>query len=277
MGTKSPSSSVLVFDYSKHGSRPTDNICRPQHRCLGHTAEGYGLAWNPHVEGQLLSGSDDATLCIWDLKEAKLEVNATQKRIGHTSVVEDVDWHKIYPNMFGSVGDDSHLLLWDVRDASSIPTHKVEKAHEADVNCLSFNPFNEFLIVTGGSDQVVNLWDIRNLKQNLHEFKGHKNGVYQVSWSPFNPTILASCSSDRRVHIWDLSKIGEEQDPEDAEDGPPELLFIHGGHTARVSDFSWNPNEHWVAASVSEDNILQIWQMVSQINLIICLFYFSLI
>ena len=92
MGTKSPSSSVLVFDYSKHGSTPTDNICKPQHRCLGHTAEGYGLAWNPHVEGQLLSGSDDATLCIWDLKEAKLEVNATQKRIGHTDVVEDVDY-----------------------------------------------------------------------------------------------------------------------------------------------------------------------------------------
>ncbi len=26
-----------------------------------------------------------------------------------------------------------------------------------------------------------------------------------------------------------FSKIGEEQTPEDAEDGPPELLFIHGG------------------------------------------------
>lgn len=37
-----------------------------------------------------------------------------------------------------------------------------------------------------------------------------------------------------RINIWDLSKIGEEQAPEDAEDGPPELLFIHGGHTDKV-------------------------------------------
>ena len=59
------------------------------------------------------------------------------------------------------------------------------------------------------------------------------------------------------------SKIGEEQTPEDAEDGPPELLFIHGGHTAKISDFSWNPNEPWVICSVSEDNIMQVWQMVS--------------
>jgi hypothetical protein len=28
-------------------------------------------------------------------------------------------------------------------------------------------------------------------------------------------------------------------------DGPPELLFVHGGHTAKVSDFSWNPNDPW--------------------------------
>uniref|UniRef100_A0A1I7XHD8 WD_REPEATS_REGION domain-containing protein n=1 Tax=Heterorhabditis bacteriophora TaxID=37862 RepID=A0A1I7XHD8_HETBA len=68
-----------------------------------------------------------------------------------------------------------------------------------------------------------------------------------------------------RLHVWDLSKIGEEQSPEDAEDGPPELLFIHGGHTAKISDFSWNPNEPWVVCSVSEDNIMQVWQMADNI------------
>ena len=36
--------------------------------------------------------------------------------------------------------------------------------------------------------------------------------------------------------IWDLAKIGADQDPEDAEDGPPELLFVHGGHTSKVRE-----------------------------------------
>lgn len=112
-----------------------------------------------------------------------------------------------------------------------------------------------------------------------------------MQWSPHNETILASSGTDRRLHVWDLSKIGEEQSAEDAEDGPPELLFIHGknsaelnqppleavmycvyvkvgnlvagGHTAKISDFSWNPTESWVICSVSEDNIMQVWQMVS--------------
>lgn len=64
-----------------------------------------------------------------------------------------------------------------------------------------------------------------------------------------------------------MSKIGDEQSEEDREDGPPELLFIHGGHTSKISDFSWNcyQPDHWTIASVAEDNILQIWQMAENI------------
>ena len=62
-----------------------------------------------------------------------------------------------------------------------------------------------------------------------------------------------------------MSKIGQEQSAEDAEDGPPELLFIHGGHTAKISDLSWNEEDEWVVASVAEDNILQIWSMAENI------------
>lgn len=56
-----------------------------------------------------------------------------------------------------------------------------------------------------------------------------------------------------------------EQTPEDAEDGPPELLFMHGGHTSKVSDASWNCKDEWTIASVSEDNVLQIWNMAEEI------------
>lgn len=56
-----------------------------------------------------------------------------------------------------------------------------------------------------------------------------------------------------------------EQTPEDAEDGPPELLFMHGGHTSKVADFSFNAKDEWTIASVSEDNVLQIWNMAEEI------------
>lgn len=208
----------------------------------------------------MLSGSDDHNICLWDIKEAGAEVNALQTKSEHTSVVEDVDWNKIVAHHFVSVGDDRKIILWDKRQDASVQTKA--DAHKKDINCVSFNPFNEFLFATGSSDSTVALWDVRNLTQRVHTLEGHKDGVYQLDWAPFGESILASSSSDRRVHVWDISRIGEEQDAEDAEDGPPELLFIHGGHTSKISDFHWNKNEEWVAASVAEDNILQIWQMV---------------
>ncbi|XP_019851362.1 PREDICTED: histone-binding protein RBBP7-like [Amphimedon queenslandica] len=157
------------------------------------------------------------------------------------------------------------LFSWDVRVSNTSKATHVVEAHTAEVNCLAFNPYSEYILATGSADKTVALWDMRNLKMKLHSFESHKDEIFQVQWSPHNETILASSGTDRKLNVWDLSKIGEEQSQEDSEDGPPELLFIHGGHTAKISDFSWNPNQPWVVCSVSEDNILQVWQMAENI------------
>ena len=73
IATKTPSSDVFVFDYTKHPSKPDPNgQCQPDLRLRGHQKEGYGLSWNPNLNGYLLSASDDHTICLWD-------INATPK------------------------------------------------------------------------------------------------------------------------------------------------------------------------------------------------------
>uniref|UniRef100_A0A8C6R9U7 Histone-binding protein RBBP4-like N-terminal domain-containing protein n=1 Tax=Nannospalax galili TaxID=1026970 RepID=A0A8C6R9U7_NANGA len=241
IATKIPSSDVLVFYYTKH-------LC-----LCGHQKEGFGLSWNPNLSGHLLSASDDHTIGLWDIsavpKEGKV-VDAKTVFTGHT-VVEDVSLYLLHE----SVADDQKFMIWDsCSNNTSKPSHSVD-AHTA-VNFLSFN------LVT---DKIVVLWDLRNLKLKLHSLELHKDEIFQSPWSPHNETILASSGTDHRLNIWDLSKIGEEQSPEDAENGLPELLFIHGGHTAKISAFSWNSNEPWVISSVSKGNIMQVWQMAENI------------
>ena len=53
-------------------------------------------------------------------------------------------------------------------------------AHTAEVNCLSFNPYSEFILATGSADKTVALWDLRNLKLKLHSFESHKDEIFQV-------------------------------------------------------------------------------------------------
>jgi len=271
IATKSATTDVLVFDKTKHDSKPSKTgVCEPNLTLTGHTAEGYGLSWNPHngSQGHVLSGSDDTLICHWDINSGTTKgqsIEAHTKFQFHKDVVEDVEWHLTNEHMFGSCGDDKYICVWDVRSDPTKPSHAIADAHSREVNCLAFNPFSEYLLLSGSADNTVALWDLRNLKQKLHSFESHVDQIFNVCWAPFSETIMASCSADCRVNIWDLSKIGEEQELEDAEDGPPELLFIHGGHTDKIADLSWNGNDEWVLASVADDNVLQVWQMAENI------------
>ncbi|KAH6562161.1 hypothetical protein BASA50_007695 [Batrachochytrium salamandrivorans] len=260
---------VYIFDRTRHTSTPSsDGVCSPEIKLVSHTKEGYGMSWHPTREGELLTASEDTTICSWDIRKFskdKKTLSPVRTYTAHTAWVEDVAWSTLIESTFASVGDDKRMMIWDTRSASSNKASFCVDAHTAEINCVAFNPKNEFLVATGSADKTVALWDMRNLQHRLHSFESHQDEILQLSWSPHNETVLASSSGDRRLNIWDISRIGEEQSPEDAEDGPPELLFVHGGHTNKISDFSWNPNDPWVLCSVAEDNICQVWQMASNI------------
>ena len=79
------------------------------------------------------------------------------------------------------------------------------------------------------------------------------------------------------LDIWDLSNINgnninthikdknKDKDNNEEDCAPNELLFIHGGHTSRVADFDWNPNQELTIASFADDNILQVWKMADKL------------
>lgn len=55
---------ALIFDRTKHASQPAGTPA-PDIELKGHKNEGFGLHWNPNVEGQLATGSMDTTVKIW--------------------------------------------------------------------------------------------------------------------------------------------------------------------------------------------------------------------
>ncbi|KZS93318.1 WD40 repeat-like protein [Sistotremastrum niveocremeum HHB9708] len=263
IATKTVNGEVLVFDRTKHSDEPEKGgVCNPDMRLVGQGKEGFGLAWSPVKAGHILGASEDMTVCHWDVNsysKTKATIDPVNVYRGHTSVVGDVSWHATKENVFSSVGDDKMLMIWDTRNPEA-PSQKV-LAHDREILAVSMSPASEHLLVTGSSDKTIALWDTRNLSQKLHSFESHTNEVLHLAWSPHTPTVFASASSDRRINIWDLHMIGVEQTPDDAEDGPPELLFVHGGHTAPPTDFCWAPGEteNWTAASASEDNVVMVW------------------
>lgn len=91
------------------------------------------------------------------------------------------------------------------------------------INALAFNPNSEVLVATASADKTIGIWDLRNVKEKVHTLEGHNDAVTSLSWHPSEAGILGSGSYDRRIIFWDLSRVGEEQLPDDHDDGPPEL------------------------------------------------------
>ncbi|CAG7923127.1 unnamed protein product [Penicillium olsonii] len=259
---------VMIWDRSKHPSLPTGTV-NPQMELLGHESEGFAISWNPHVAGHLATGSEDKTVRLWDITtytKGNKAVRPSRTFTHHSAIVNDVQYHPLHSSLIGTVSDDITLQILDTRqDDSTRSASSAEGQHRDAINSLSFNPASETILATGSADKTIAIWDLRNLKQKLHSLEGHTDSVQSISWHPFEESVLASSGYDRKIMFWDLSRAGEEQTPEDAQDGPPELLFMHGGHTNRISDFSWNLSDPWVLCSAAEDNLLQVWKVADAI------------
>ncbi|CAI9784363.1 unnamed protein product [Fraxinus pennsylvanica] len=89
----------------------------------------------------------------------------------HIDTVEDVQFCPSSAQEFCSIGDDSCPVLWDAKTGSA-PVVKVEKAHNADLHCVDWNPNDVNLMgdipVVGNrssvfgsaaEDGILNIWD----------------------------------------------------------------------------------------------------------------------
>ncbi|XP_042483366.1 WD-40 repeat-containing protein MSI4-like isoform X1 [Macadamia integrifolia] len=193
---------------------------------------------------------------------------------GHEDTVEDVQFCPSSVQEFCSVGDDSCLILWDAR-AGTAPAVKVEKAHNADLHCVDWNPHDENLILTGSADTSVRMFDRRNLTSGgvgspIYKFEGHKAAVLCVQWSPDKSSVFGSSAEDGFLNVWDHEKVGKKKDRVGTRmpNSPPGLFFQHAGHRDKVVDFHWNASDPWTIVSVSDDcestgggGTLQIWRM----------------
>lgn len=268
VATKSgnPEGQVYLFDMSKHGANPKNDDGGGKHELLlrGHSKEGYGICWSEKKQGMLLSGSYDDRICMWDINMEPSEteelgryLDPVSTRSGHTDAVGDVAWHPHHRDTFGSVGDDKLLCLWDARKQGG-PAQQVV-ASDFGVNSLSYNHINSHLIATAsGSSEggTVSVWDSRKLSTPQRVFATHTDVVDQVVWAPHSEELLMSASRDRLVHIIDTSKATRKDRPED----PSEIVFVHAGHTAKVSDISWHLHNPWLFASVSDgEQTLHVW------------------
>lgn len=306
VATHTDSPDVLIWDVESQPNRHATlgvNNSRPDLVLTGHQDNAeFALAMG-HTEPFVLSGGKDKSVVLWSIHDHVSTLAADQGDTkspgsgasnpkpsaegptvqargifqGHDDTVEDVQFCPSSAQEFCSVGDDSCLILWDARTGSS-PVVKVEKAHNADLHCVDWNPHDVNYILTGSADNTVRMFDRRSLTSGgvgspIHIFEGHTAAVLCVQWSPDKSSVFGSSAEDGILNIWDHEKIGKMEDSAGRKTtSPPGLFFRHAGHRDKVVDFHWNVSDPWTIVSVSDDGestggggTLQIWRMIDLI------------
>ncbi|KAG2731271.1 hypothetical protein G9P44_005687 [Scheffersomyces stipitis] len=164
------------------------------------------LRWSD--DGSYISiGKDDGTLEIWDI-----ETNSKLRTINcenHQTRIASQAWNQHILTSGSRVGSLYHS---DVRIAQHVVT-KMENTHTAEVCGIEYRSDGQHF-ATGGNDNLVCIWDVRQSQQNtlsgvntaqpLFTKANHKAAVKAISWCPYQPSLLATGggSSDKTINFW---------------------------------------------------------------------------
>ncbi|KAL2803203.1 WD repeat protein [Aspergillus granulosus] len=208
---------IVVYDLHRTGLE----LCRFQ----GHGRQVHRLAFNPYQPAWLLSGSQDATVRMWDLRTVPTEpgVAVCGSRTNfqlNSDAVRDVRWSPTDAVVFASATDSGAIQFWDWRKPSN-PVLRIT-AHDRPCYSVDWHPDGRHL-VSGGSDRQVKVWDSKSAADRRQKptfvFRTPQ-AVLNVRWRPPSWTselegtgdwqsfqvVTSYDKEDPRIHLWDLRR-----------------------------------------------------------------------
>lgn len=154
-------------------------------------------------------------------------------------------------------GASGNIHLWRASDSELL---SICRGQGRWVWALAFSP-NRSILASGGSDQVVNLWEVAEIGQQeiaAHEVSplhyaltGHTDTIFGLAFRP-DGECLATASADCTIRLWDVTRKA--------------LIQTLTGHTATVYAVAFSPTGQWLA-SASRDHTVRVWHAATGVCL----------
>eukprot|EP01132_Coremiostelium_polycephalum_P001973 gene1973-2427_t len=189
---------VVIWNTTREGSRSVEKVLNE------HTRAVNKLAWHPEKMDCLLTGSQDATLRYWDIRDPNPTKIIFQPK---SESVRDVQFNPFNTSYFAAAFDNGTVQLWDYRKNTG-PVEKITAAHQGLVLAIDWHPEERNIIASGGRDRCVRIWDLSSPGGKSLNNVTTISSVSRIKWRPGYKWHIASCSSivDLQTHIWDVKK-----------------------------------------------------------------------
>uniref|UniRef100_A0A1I8GLG2 WD_REPEATS_REGION domain-containing protein n=1 Tax=Macrostomum lignano TaxID=282301 RepID=A0A1I8GLG2_9PLAT len=182
------------------GSEPCKVISEPALVLSGHhTAPVIGADFISGCE--VVTGSWDRVcpMALWSAETGKL----IRIYEGHEDIITGVACHPGRRLALTS-SKDGYFGLWDLNMGEPVDLH-LHRAHSGAVTCAAFAGPER--IVSGGSDRMLRLWDMRKLSTALTTIRLDA-AVNRLAVHPYYPSIAALPLDNRHVQLCHLGGSG---------------------------------------------------------------------
>ncbi|KAI9032098.1 WD40-repeat-containing domain protein [Hyaloraphidium curvatum] len=187
---------VAIYDLGRPSAQKLDRVISEHTRAVNR------VHFHPTDSFLLLSGSQDGTIKMWDLRTR----NVARATIDPKSEgVRDVQFNPLGTWELAAAFENGSVQTWDLRRAANFDRRY--NAHNGLALALDWHSNGRYL-ATGGRDKMIKVWD------TSHEIRKPVNyiqtiaSVARVAWKPGNSFEIASCSlsSDFRVYVWHIER-----------------------------------------------------------------------
>lgn len=216
IATAAANGRIVVYDINRTGVELA--------RLHEHNRQVHKIAFNPFEGALLLSGSQDSTVKLWDLRamsrgQSVMTCRSMHRYIGNNEGVRDLKWSPTDGVEFATGTDNGVVQRWDLRKENA-PLLKIN-AHDKTCHSIDWHPDGNHL-ASGSADKNIKVWDFKSTDRRLKpswQFRAPQ-AVVNVRWRPpcwsneirgqgsWQCTHLATSYDQRdpRVHLWDFRR-----------------------------------------------------------------------
>ncbi|OAV94649.1 hypothetical protein PTTG_05147 [Puccinia triticina 1-1 BBBD Race 1] len=178
----------------------------------------------------------------------------------HTSSILSLSHNKLARNLLLSASADTTIKLWDLNQApsgrsSTFSAIESFTMHTDKVQSAQWNPKEATVVLSGGWDGMLKVWDTRNAREGV-EVKLDAD-VECLRWDPFSPLSFVATLDNGLIQAFDSRMLSQFSPAKKA----AKPLWTLAAHDSSVSAFDLSPVIPGLLVSGGLDKMVKVWNL----------------